>query len=137
MKNKVNWIIGAIVLLTVGILCINFRGEPTQTKTTEVAAVKVPKVEVVQQSILDCRNKTTQLTEFVLNCAKNANPMSDEEGEDLVLACKDTAIDFICIKRIREITSVELGDNKHKCTDSAGVLTTCYTGSPSPVIVND
>lgn len=30
---------------------------------------------------------------FILECAKNANPMSDEEGEDLVYGCRDVALD--------------------------------------------
>ena len=29
--------------------------------------------------------------EFILTCTKNANPMSDEEGEDLVHGCEQTA----------------------------------------------
>lgn len=28
---------------------------------------------------------------FIIECAKAANPLSDEEGEDLVLECKRTA----------------------------------------------
>jgi hypothetical protein len=34
------------------------------------------------------REKASQ---FILTCAKNANPMSDEEGEDLVKQCQRTA----------------------------------------------
>lgn len=30
------------------------------------------------------------LADFILTCAKNANPMSDEEGEDLVKQCEKT-----------------------------------------------
>ena len=34
--------------------------------------------------------------EFIINCAKAANPMSDEEGEDLVLQCERTSYDLFC-----------------------------------------
>lgn len=35
---------------------------------------------------------------FILNCAKAANPMSDEEGEDLVKQCEDTSKNIFCEK---------------------------------------
>lgn len=31
-------------------------------------------------------------SEFIVECSKAANPMSDEEGEDLVSQCEQTAI---------------------------------------------
>ena len=34
--------------------------------------------------------------EFIINCAKAANPMSDEEGEDLVIQCERTSYDLFC-----------------------------------------
>ena len=34
--------------------------------------------------------------EFILNCAKAANPMSDEEGEDLVIQCERTSRNLFC-----------------------------------------
>lgn len=37
-----------------------------------------------------------QLAEFVLTCAKNANPLSDEEGEDLVAQCQKTGTQVVC-----------------------------------------
>ncbi len=40
------------------------------------------------------RNKCTYDTgyrEWTLECIKNGNPMSDEEGEDLVLQCEESA----------------------------------------------
>lgn len=33
---------------------------------------------------------------FILDCAKAANPMSDEEGEDLVIQCERTATSLFC-----------------------------------------
>jgi hypothetical protein len=44
---------------------------------------------------VDVDNKITskykEASEFILTCAKNANPLSDEEGEDLVYQCQKTA----------------------------------------------
>ena len=34
--------------------------------------------------------------EFIINCAKAANPMSDEEGEDLVIQCERTSHNLFC-----------------------------------------
>lgn len=36
------------------------------------------------------------LADFILQCARNANPMSDEEGEDLVIQCERTGLRTIC-----------------------------------------
>ena len=33
---------------------------------------------------------------FIINCAKAANPMSDEEGEDLVKQCEKTSVNLFC-----------------------------------------
>lgn len=33
---------------------------------------------------------------FIIDCAKAANPMSDEEGEDLVHQCERTSEDLFC-----------------------------------------
>jgi len=39
------------------------------------------------------------IRDFVVKCAKAANPMSDEEGEDLVEECADVARDTFCNER--------------------------------------
>ncbi|ALM62114.1 hypothetical protein AXI64_gp122 [Vibrio phage qdvp001] len=36
-------------------------------------------------------NGSSQAAEFIINCAEAANPLSDEEGEDLVSQCERTA----------------------------------------------
>lgn len=36
------------------------------------------------------------LAKFIVDCAKAANPMSDEEGEDLVEQCEKTGRGIIC-----------------------------------------
>lgn len=40
------------------------------------------------------------LERMILACAKAANPMSDEEGEDLVAQCEKTAQRTVCPKRL-------------------------------------
>jgi hypothetical protein len=42
-----------------------------------------------------CKNNDKR-AEFIINCAKAANPMSDEEGEDLVKQCERTSYDLFC-----------------------------------------
>lgn len=36
------------------------------------------------------------LAQFVVDCSKAANPLSDEEGEDLVAQCQSTGTDVLC-----------------------------------------
>ena len=42
-----------------------------------------------------CPNPERQ-AEFIIACAKAANPMSDEEGEDLVKQCEWTSQNLFC-----------------------------------------
>lgn len=37
-----------------------------------------------------------KIAKFIIDCAKAANPMSDEEGEDLVAECRKTGIQLFC-----------------------------------------
>lgn len=37
-----------------------------------------------------------RMSSWILECAKAANPLSDEEGEDLVRQCEDTAVRLYC-----------------------------------------
>lgn len=37
-----------------------------------------------------------ELAAFIVACAKAANPMSDEEGEDLVAQCENTGVRTVC-----------------------------------------
>ena len=39
---------------------------------------------------------TEKRAKFIVDCAKAANPMSDEEGEDLVKQCAITAENLFC-----------------------------------------
>jgi hypothetical protein len=43
-----------------------------------------------------CKKNNDKRAEFIINCAKAANPMSDEEGEDLVKQCQETSRDLFC-----------------------------------------
>ncbi len=49
-----------------------------------------------KKGITVCPDDPALLAEFVLQCAKNANPLSDEEGEDLVRECRRTGITLYC-----------------------------------------
>lgn len=44
--------------------------------------------------ICDVKNRA----KFIIDCAKAANPMSDEEGEDLVRQCEETSEHLFCKK---------------------------------------
>jgi len=52
------------------------------------------KYELTRGSIEECQRD--KLAEFVLKCAEVANPMSDEEGEDLVQQCEWTGRSIFC-----------------------------------------
>lgn len=43
---------------------------------------------------LTCDN--SKQAAFIINCAKAANPLSDEEGEDLVAQCERTSEHLFC-----------------------------------------
>lgn len=44
-----------------------------------------------------------QLAEAIVSCAKAANPMSDEEGEDLVAQCEGTMARTVCPERKQRV----------------------------------
>jgi hypothetical protein len=43
-----------------------------------------------------CSQNDPARAEWILKCAEAANPMSDEEGEDLVLQCENTSERLFC-----------------------------------------
>ncbi len=51
---------------------------------------------IFKDNIVICPEDPTALAEFILVCAKNANPLSDEEGEDLVKECRFSGIKVFC-----------------------------------------
>jgi hypothetical protein len=57
-----------------------------------------PRTALIAYHTLCSENTITARSEFILTCAKNANPMSDEEGEDLVQQCEETAEHLFCPK---------------------------------------
>lgn len=44
--------------------------------------------------VKECEND--KRAEFIINCARAANPMSDEEGEDLIKQCDATSVSLYC-----------------------------------------
>jgi len=56
----------------------------------------IPRVTFSYEKVCS-KEQTIAVTDFVLQCAKNANPLSDEEGEDLVAECRHSAKDIICL----------------------------------------
>lgn len=61
-----------------------------------------------------CEDHRTQLADFVLTCALNANPKSDEEGEDLVEQCEKTGLKVVCPSHRTIITQ---RCKNHSCED--------------------
>lgn len=55
-------------------------------------------VETVRMQKSECVTveQKRELARFILACAEAANPMSDEEGEDLVIQCERTGRNTIC-----------------------------------------
>lgn len=90
---ELNWkkiLISAVIILCIAITsgCSNY---------TEVRLEPKP----------DCTSNPEvrkQLAEFVLTCAKNANPLSDEEGEDLVAQCQKTGTQVVCPVTMSHVT---------------------------------
>ena len=54
------------------------------------------RVEVSSENVCLQSEDRKNLAKFIIDCAKAANPMSDEEGEDLVKQCEWTGIKTIC-----------------------------------------
>lgn len=51
---------------------------------------------IITQDRPDCSAHRKELAAFILECAKNANPLADEEGEDLVKQCERTGENVVC-----------------------------------------
>lgn len=60
-----------------------------------VAADSRARIELKPVCSLDTAERRST---FVIDCAKAANPHSDEEGEDLVKQCQTTAEELFCAK---------------------------------------
>lgn len=50
--------------------------------------------------------QSERVAKFIVDCASAANPKSDEEGEDLVEQCEETAKNVLC----PEVAMVQSGD---------------------------
>lgn len=58
----------------------------------------VPHVQA--QCVIDAEQREAAAA-FVIGCAAAANPLSDEEGEDLVAQCEASAARLFCRHRVR------------------------------------
>lgn len=63
-----------------------------------------PLVSVVSEPHCTESADRAALATFIVECARAANPMSDEEGEDLVAQCMRTGIIAICPDHIHRKT---------------------------------
>jgi hypothetical protein len=70
---------------------------------------------------VDCNGKEHEIAQFVIDCAKAANPLSDEEGEDLVKQCERTAVNTFCTS-----TSVVIEYKNGNCFNENKKITSCY-----------
>lgn len=50
---------------------------------------------VVYDSVYECNNKEI-VVDKMNECIKNGNPLSDEEGEDLVIQCEESIKRILC-----------------------------------------
>lgn len=46
--------------------------------------------------VADCEANGAELADRIIECSRAANPMADEEGEDLVRQCEKTMRETIC-----------------------------------------
>jgi hypothetical protein len=72
---------------------------------------------------------STEAAQFIVECARAANPMSDEEGEDLVKECKWTAEEIYGVRTyyawVRNFTTCKYSatyDEALKCAYTARSL---------------
>ncbi len=63
----------------------------------------------------ECDVATPEHRAWIIDCAKAANPMSDEEGEDLVIQCERTAVRLFCP---RVLFAVYEGGWSYRCDQS-------------------
>lgn len=60
-----------------------------------LAACDEPEMKYTEKRLCKAESQSRR-AQFVLACVKNGNPMSDEEPEDLVSECRDTATEIFC-----------------------------------------
>ena len=102
-----------IVILTILALLpygCNYSKEPEPIKVVERTSIQGNK----------------EASEFILQCAKNSNPMSDEEPEDMLEACRTIAGE-IYGKKVYNVYSFERGNYCY--SDSANEARKCAKDS--------
>ena len=75
-----------------------------------------------QDNLCVSKDSKKELASFIISCAKAANPLSDEEGEDLVKQCEWTGQRTIC----------PLVDSCRKVTRSGGIIGSTRYGEWGP-----
>lgn len=55
-----------------------------------------PRVYEERKPVCDTPELREKVAEYTVACAKAANPMSDEEGEDLVAECRRSSMVILC-----------------------------------------
>lgn len=65
------------------------------------------RIERTYINMCDTKEQKVQLAKFIVDCAKAANPLSDEEGEALVAQCEKTGRRVVCntIEKCRWLVS--------------------------------
>ena len=53
------------------------------------------------------KENSKDVSKFIIDCAFSANPKSDEEGEDLVKQCEETAKRILCDDYVVECEGIE------------------------------
>jgi hypothetical protein len=64
------------------------------------------------KGVRTCPTDKSVIADFIVRCATAANPHSDEEGEDLVAQCEETAEHTFC-----EYKEVQIMCNSNGCID--------------------
>ena len=62
-------------------------------------ALACQRTELRHRPVCQTPEERKALTDAVIACAKAGNPMSDEEGEDLVAQCEKTMARAVCPER--------------------------------------
>lgn len=92
-------------------------------KNKRVAKAPEPKVTTFIQKYPSCPISDTLKRDYVIDCIKAGNPMSDEEGEDLVKECVLSYAVVICDVKHRLVIKNDKGE--------------CYTDNKEFVSCND
>jgi hypothetical protein len=77
--------------------------------------------DIVTKTVTDCSKNGKEVAQFVVDCAKAANPLSDEEGEDLVVQCEQTGKKLLCTQE-----EIVMHRSNGTCYTKDNVATNCF-----------